>query len=346
MPIKLGANVTEESFNLVLRDLENYFVSGEHVLFMGNIINLKLGLKFLLVTTERVIGISFPDKQPIKIEIPHSLVKAAGLSDGFIEKNQLMIEDTKGIQSKFGAMKSEDSSFVISLLKKLHGFQINSDFERLRAEKVKSAIRNQSKIAIVGKKPNPKSMGVILDHCHDDEIPRFILSSGGGTGVFVAFHDRCMIIKTGAITSFMAGSLFGGRVSTFHYGEITGIEYNGGWASGVLEILTASYDGSKNKDFWRGTFKSRNADSNDPWTLSNCLPLDRTTYNLAQNHLNGLQRLISESKKPHVTISSPAIESTDLSSQLDRLAGLYSSGVLTDEEFKNAKARVISGSKD
>ena len=213
----------------------------------------------------------------------------------------------------------------------------------MRINKIKLAVRNQSEIEIIGKKPNAKSMQVILDHCHGDEIPRFIISTGGGTGVFVAFEDRCMIIKTGAVTSFMAGSLFGGRVSTFHYGEITGIEYNSGWITGVLEVLTASYEGSKNKDFWRGTFKSRNADSNDPWTLSNCLPLDRATYNLAQNSLNELRKLISDAKKPQVTVNTTAVSTPGLSSQLKELATLHESGVLSDQEFKEAKAKIISG---
>jgi hypothetical protein len=47
----------------------------------------------------------------------------------------------------------------------------------------------------------------------------------------------------------MTGSLGGGRITTFHYTEITGIEYNAGMMMGVLEILTPSYQGSGNKDY-------------------------------------------------------------------------------------------------
>ena len=89
------------------------------------------------------------------------------------------------------------------------------------------------------------------------------------------------MIKVGLATSFMAGALGGGRITTFPFTEITGIEYNAQILSGVLEVLTPSYQGTANKDYWRGTNKSRNADANDPWTLSNTLPLARSTYNAA-----------------------------------------------------------------
>lgn len=343
MPIKLGVKITEKLFHSVIKDLQNVLVSGEEVLFMGQTNNIRPLLKYLFITNERLIGVYHPEKELIKKEITHSQIKAAGLGSGILEKSCLIIESLDGKRENFGNIRSEDADFIHDLLKQLHGSQSNPNFEALRMDKIKLAVRNQSEIKIIGKRPNSKSMQVILDHCHGDEVPRFILCTGGGTGVFVAFEDRCMIIKTGAVTSLMAGSLFGSRVSTFHYGEITGIEYNSGWVTGVLEVLTASYEGSKNKDFWRGTFKSRNADSNDPWTLSNCLPLDRATYNLAQNSLNDLRKLISDAKKPQVTINTTATVTSDLSSQLKELATLHESGVLTDQEFKDAKARIISG---
>lgn len=341
MPIKLGVKITEKQFHSVVKDLQNLLVGGEEVLFMGLTSSIKPFLKYLFITNERVLGVYHPDKEVIKKEITHSNVKAAGLGSGILEKGSLIIENLEGKRNSFGTLKNEDTEFVLDLLESLHGSQTNPDFESLRVEKIKLAVRKQAEIEIIGKKPNTKSMQVILDHCYGNEIPRFIISTGAGTGVFVAFEDRCMIIKTGALTSFMAGSLFGGRVSTFHYGEITGLEYNSGWVTGVLEVLTASYEGSKNKDFWRGTLKSRNADSNDPWTLSNCLPLDRITYNLAQNSLNELRKLISDAKKPQVTVNTTATAMSDLSGQLKELATLHASGVLSDEEFKEAKAKII-----
>ena len=115
-----------------------------------------------------------------------------------------------------------------------------------------------------------------------------------------------MIVKVGAMTGIMAGSIGGGRITSFHYSEITGIEYNSGMLSGVLEVLTPSYQGTANKDYWRGTNKSRNADSNDPWTLSNTLPLDKLLYQQALPWLNEMRAWIAEAKRPTVVVSAPA----------------------------------------
>ena len=343
MAIKLGVKITPRQYEEVITPLKNLLVEGEEVLFMGITSNLRPFFKFLVISNERIMGVAHPDKDVIKRELPHSKLKAAGLGTGIMDNNCLIVESTDLQRTNFGVLKSEDSEFVLALLKDLYGRQSNPNYENLRSEKIKLAIRSQSEIPIIGRKPNEKSMKVVMEHCHGDEIPKFIISTGLGTGVFVAFEDRCMIIKIGAITSFMAGSLFGGRVSTFLYGEITGIEYNSGWINGVLEVLTASYEGTKNKDFWKGTLKSRNADSNDPWTLSNCLPLDRTTYGQAQNHLNELRKLITDSKKPTVVINNTASSSGGIAEELKELANLREQGILSEEEFIAAKSKIISG---
>lgn len=50
-----------------------------------------------------------------------------------------------------------------------------------------------------------------------------MLGSGTG-GVLACFDDRLMVIKVGAMTSWMAGSMGGGRVTTIHYRDITSVE--------------------------------------------------------------------------------------------------------------------------
>lgn len=180
--------------------------------------------------------------------------------------------------------------------------------------------------------------------CRANERPLFILAEGQAGGL-VAFEDRCMIIKKGAMTGFMAGSVGGGRVATFMYADITGIEYNSGWVTGVLEILTASYQGTGNKDYWRGTGKGRNADSNDPWTLSNTLPLGKPTYEQARSKLDMMRQLIAEAKRPQQVTAPPTQPiAASLADEIQALAALHQSGVLDDEEFKSAKARLLSGS--
>ena len=193
--------------------------------------------------------------------------------------------------------------------------------------------------AIVVGRVGGKILDEIRKSCRPGERPEFILGEGSAGGL-VAFSDRCMIIKKGALAGFMAGSVGGGRVATFMYSEITGLEYNSGWVSGVLEVLTPSYQGSANKDFWRGTFEARNADANDPWTLSNTLPLSKATYEMARPQLDHLRHLIADAKRP--IIQTPAAPpNSDLSTEITRLAELHSSGVLDDDEFRQAKQALL-----
>ncbi len=183
-----------------------------------------------------------------------------------------------------------------------------------------------------------KASAAIERQCHTDEQPWLILTSGGGAGSLVAFDDRLAIMKTGGMTGLMAGSLGGERAATFHYADITGVEYNSGILTGVLQILTPSYQGTANNDFWRGSTKSRNADAGDPWTLSNTLPLIKFEHRAAAAELRELRERISEAKRGAPT---PGGDS-DLASQIEKLGALRASGALTDEEFAAAKSRLLA----
>ncbi|WP_238702421.1 SHOCT domain-containing protein [Microbacterium caowuchunii] len=197
---------------------------------------------------------------------------------------------------------------------------------------------------ILGKQTR-KGEEAIQRLCHGEEAPWLVMSPGFAQGLLAAFDDRLAIIKTGAMTSWMAGAFLGERSTTFYFTDINAIEYNSGFASGVLEVLTASYQGTANKDYWRGTSSSRNADRNDPYTLSNTLPMAKAIYNEWAPHIQELRARISASKRapqhaaPSSNVQMPA---TDLVSQLERLAALRTSEVLTDEEFAVAKARLMS----
>jgi len=177
----------------------------------------------------------------------------------------------------------------------------------------------------------------------DGEVPLFIITGADGSGVLAAFSDRCMILKAGAVTGFLAGATGGSRQATFLYSQITGIEYNAGIFNGVLEVLTASYQGTTNKDFWN-TGRTQNSDANDPWTLSNTLPLDKMGHKEAQPQINELRRLVGESKQVQVVVSAPEVTGSrgSLGDELAKLAELRSQGVLDDAEFAEAKKAVLA----
>ena len=197
---------------------------------------------------------------------------------------------------------------------------------------------------IVGSKFTQKASDAILRQSQNDE-PWFILVSFGGGGVLAAFDDRLTIIKTGALTSFMAGSLGGERAATFFFRDVTGLEYNSGFMNGVLEVLTASYNGTANRDYWRGRDKSRNADSNDPFTLSNTLPLSKDEYKNALDNIKELRQRIARSKEQVVIAPSsqklPSSNTASLGDELMKLAELHKAGILSDDEFQSAKKRML-----
>lgn len=198
-------------------------------------------------------------------------------------------------------------------------------------------------LPIHGSRPNAASARIIHEHSGGED-PWFVLGGVSGAGVLAAFEDRLMIVKAGAMTGLMSGTLGGHRATTFPYAEITGIEYNAGMMNGVLEILTASYQGTANKDYWRGTHRSRNADANDPWTLSNTLPLEKGTQRLVAPQLNELRKRIAESKQRVIVQQAPSPQNS-LASELAELGRLRDRGVLSEEEFAAAKGRLLGASR-
>lgn len=198
--------------------------------------------------------------------------------------------------------------------------------------------------------PNKTAGLLILQHSHDEEEPWFILTSVTA-GCMACFEDRLMIVKAGNMQGYMSGTLFGGRSTTFYYSDINAIEFNKQPFGSVLEILTASYDGGPNHDFWRGTFQSRNSNSGDPYTLNNTLPINNITYNNARAEMSELRKRISAAKQTTVNVTLPAPPpapaqiappNEDLVAKLAKLGELRDAGVLSDEEFAAAKARLLS----
>ncbi len=161
-----------------------------------------------------------------------------------------------------------------------------------------------------------------------DEI-RFALRGLNGQAL-VALQDRLLIIKPG----FSAGALGGARVTTFYYSDITGVEANTGMMMGVIEVNTPAFPGTTTKDYW-----SQSRDRN-PRLQSNCVPIDRPGLKAFQPYLAQLRQWIRESKQG---ANQSVPQAASLGDELQKLASLKESGVLTEEEFQQAKQRLIGG---
>lgn len=176
----------------------------------------------------------------------------------------------------------------------------------------------------------------IQENAPSGESPWFVLASGTD-GVMAAFQKELLIVKVGAMTSFMSGATGGGRITHFPYRQITTIEYNGGFALGVLEILTASYSGATNKDFW--SIQQSNSSGGDPRQQNNTLPVSKVTFKQVTPQLNRIRELIEESHEVKISLSDAG--SGTLALQISELGKLLEQGLIDEQEFQAGKKKIL-----
>lgn len=343
MTVEYGKKVKPEKGAKLLNGLVADLLPGEQPLFLTKGLQLRpTPADHLLVTTHRVVGVhagkvkaEFSYSQPLTLTCDPS-------------RQEVTVSGPHG-SYVFRAVTKDDHERLSAVV--AHA-QATTDPDAIRAATMerdfapgalvdRAKVRNWPNTRVVGSRLSSKASQAVARLC-EGEDPWFVLVSSGASGVLAAWDDRLAIVKTGALTSFMAGSLGGERSAVFHFTDITGIEYNSGIMNGVLEILTPSYSGGGNKDFWRGSTRSANADSNNPFTLSNTLPLAKSEYRDAAEPLGELRRRISAAKQRPTSAPAPAPAGSSLAEELIKLAGLRDAGVLTEEEFAAAKARLLS----
>lgn len=317
---------------------------GETVWFLGPCATMRANM--LMITDLRILALI---DARVNFELHH--VEATQFTpDGH---DKMVVGGADGRKMKFAGIPTADFPAIINamqyaksvpppahLVSQVQAQRAETEAQRLRQE---AASRGDWPNTIVKGPLSRKASEAVLRVCHGAEQPWLIIASAGWAGVLVGFEDRVAIVKAGGMTAWMAGAMGGERSTTFHYRDITGIEYNSGLTTGVLEILTASYQGTANKDFWRGTDRSRNANANDPFTLSNTLPLAKREYQENSREISLLRERIAASKTQNVRVevASPPTPHTGLGDQLAKLAELHAAGVLTDAEFAASKARLL-----
>ncbi len=349
MPTEYGHKVKPDKGQKIISSAASNLFPGEEVLFIAKCNNMRPACDYFVLTNFRIAGLSSGN---IAIDFQYARSLSL-LADS--KKETLSVTDLDGKSMLFKMVQKEDHERIQAVFQHAQGAtppaeaieayeaaQENLRQEASRIERAKASSWPNTRV--VGGKLSSKASQAVLRQCHGDEEPWLILVSSGGAGLLTAFDDRLAIIKTGAMTSFMAGSLGGERAATFHFRDVTGVEYNSGFVNGVLEILTPSYSGGANKDFWRGSSSSRNADSNDPWTLSNCLPLAKSEYKAVGSEISELRSKVSQSKQAVLHVGAPAQPThSGLADEVRKLAELRDSGILNDEEFAAAKKRLLAG---
>ncbi|MEI6501285.1 MAG: SHOCT domain-containing protein [Armatimonadota bacterium] len=187
----------------------------------------------------------------------------------------------------------------------------------------------------------PKSRALADQNIGPEENVHVCLVGAGGQAL-VALDDRLLLVKTG----FMAGATFGGKAATFPYDQVTGIEMHFGAATGVLAVQTPSYQGILPHSYWT---QDRN---HDPWKLPNCIPIARNAAKTFPPYLQMIRNRIDkgywedgigESGPPSVQSSPTQLSGGDsLADQLKTLTELHGAGALSDEEFAQAKGKLLA----
>lgn len=296
------------------------------------------GTGVAVLSTSRFVFFKFGDYK-VLVSVPMDEVEGYE-STTKLGTNTYSLKLKDGSSVKVGVFLRDDEGPVLEVLDLCIKAAVSTDEVVLDTPDSREAEFAAIESNIPWKKVPKHLQKNLMTNISAGEKPLFIISTylSASAGSLVAMNDRCILIKSGALGGFMAGSLGGARVTSFYYRDITGIEYNSGMVNGVVEILTASYNGSANKDYWKGTTKPRNADSNDPWTLSNTLPFGKSEYSAAKAQFDKLRSLISAAKNSGPTT---VVKEQSVADEIEKLSGLLSKRLIDQNEFKEAKKKIL-----
>ncbi|QHC35354.1 SHOCT domain-containing protein [Komagataeibacter xylinus] len=161
---------------------------------------------------------------------------------------------------------------------------------------------------------------------------------GAAKEALVCTGTRVLVIKTGLMT----GHLFGSNVFQLNYSNIASAEVKYKLLTGYFEISAGGVQNT-NMSYWS------NDDATNPAKAPNCISLaGKAMANQFRDASQLIMEKIAEAKAPvpvqtapsHVDVTSSA---PDLITQLERLAKLKETGVLSQEEFEAAKQKLIAG---
>lgn len=181
----------------------------------------------------------------------------------------------------------------------------------------------------LGKLHNRLERDISTTLAKSDEILHILWVGAGLTGAtqaMVLTQDRVIIGKMGPL----AGLPYGSLVTSFYLRDILSIQFNKKALGSWIEILTPAFQGN-------GSMKFSGADKfDDAWKRPNCFPISKSE--LATQMIQATRDQMTATREHQAPENSPG---GDLAARLEKLAGLFSSGLLTGEEFKLAKVKLL-----
>lgn len=168
-----------------------------------------------------------------------------------------------------------------------------------------------------------KELSLVQSNVGESEEILGIVIGNFGQAI-VATETRVLVVKTG----LMAGQSFGGKATSFDYGNIVGIEVRTGFTQGEFELLSGglvSHQGNRNKD--------RIKVSESP----NGLVFPKVDAPIFQAMATKIREMTAKSHAG--TQGTATVES--IPDTIKKLAELHKDGILSDEEFSTKKEELL-----
>jgi hypothetical protein len=144
----------------------------------------------------------------------------------------------------------------------------------------------------------------------------------------VGTDSRVFVCKPG----FMAGATFGAEVTSWSYQNLIGVQAHKGVMSGAVVLQGPGQSGQKTS-YWGGG-------KDDPAKAPNAIPV-AGDWQQVNAGVARLRQLIDEAHRPAQTGVPTAQPSA--ADELRKFADLRNEGVLSEEEFEQAKMRILGG---
>lgn len=156
---------------------------------------------------------------------------------------------------------------------------------------------------------------------------------GSSSQVIVITDRRLIVVKVGVV----AGSTGGGRVTSFDFKDVTGLQVQLGVLMGSLSVQSPGYGATQTGDYWS------NRNQKNVLQLPNVIVWSKPDDKKFAAELAYAHQRIATAQTPRT--GEPQQEehppTPSLAAELQQLADLYAAGVLSESEFEAAKTQAI-----
>lgn len=143
----------------------------------------------------------------------------------------------------------------------------------------------------------------------------------------VVTDKRVMIIKAG----YSSGAMFGQKVKSYPFNQITSVEYSCGLISGRIQITvpgSVEQTQRRNENIFSASFDARQAE--------NVVNFGSAKKEQFKQAAAIIRQMCNSSNNQSATKTEP-----DIIEQIKKLAELKEAGILTEEEFNTKKAELL-----